>query len=117
MNNFENKVSVITGAAGGIGKALARKCLSKGMKVVLVDTDKNKLMACEKELSSFGSDLIALSLDISIESQVQTLANLTIEKFGSVHLLFNNAGIPGALGPVWQTPTKAIEDVLQVNLI
>lgn len=117
MNNYVNKVAVITGAANGIGKALAIKCLANQMKVVLVDVDKKKLFECEKELSAPDNELIALSLDISIESQVQELANITIQRFGSIHFLFNNAGIPGAVGPVWESSTKDIEDVLQVNLM
>ncbi len=110
-------MAVITGAASGIGKALAMKCLKLGIKVVLADNNQNKLKQCKDELKNFNNKILICQTDVSKEIEIIQLANLTIEKFGSVHFLFNNAGIPGALGPIWTQSTTDIEEVIQVNLM
>lgn len=118
MTEYNNKVAVITGAATGIGKAIAEKCLNQKMLVVLADVDKNKLESCEKELRKIeNSRILSVLTDVSHEEQVLSLAEKTIVEFGKVNLLFNNAGIAGPLGPLWTQTTASIEKVLRVNLL
>ncbi|HYK03294.1 MAG TPA: SDR family NAD(P)-dependent oxidoreductase [Thermoanaerobaculia bacterium] len=115
MKDFKGKVAVVTGAASGIGRALAERCAAEGMKVVLADVEARALARTAKELSDDGATLLAVPTDVSKASEVENLARRTIEAFGAVHLLFNNAGV-AQYGPVWEATVDDWEWVLGVNL-
>ncbi len=115
MREFKDKTAVITGAASGIGKALAGKCASEGMKVVLADIEGKPLYETEKALKESGADVIAVKTDVSDFKDIENLAQKTIGKFGAVHLLCNNAGVgPGGL--VWENSLQDWEWTIGVNL-
>ncbi len=117
MNNFEDNVAVITGAASGIGKALAEKCLERKMAVVLADINKEKLEAVEANLKkNKNSRIISVVTNIADENDIYRLAEKTVSEFGKINYLFNNAGIAGALGPIWEQGSASIEKVLRINL-
>ena len=115
MDSFANKVAVITGAASGIGRALAEKSAAEGMRVVLADVEDAALDRAVHELRDAGGEAIAVRTDVSKAADVQALADRTIEHYGSVHLLCNNAGVGGG-GLSWDTPLLDWEWVLGVNL-
>jgi NAD(P)-dependent dehydrogenase (short-subunit alcohol dehydrogenase family) len=115
MKQFENKVAVITGAASGFGKAFAAYGATLGMKLVLADIQQDALDATVSELRSRGAEVIGVRTDVSLAREVQTLADITMRAFGTVNLLFNNAGV-GAGGFVWENTEKDWEWVLGVNL-
>jgi NAD(P)-dependent dehydrogenase (short-subunit alcohol dehydrogenase family) len=115
MNDFQDKVAVVTGAASGIGRGLAERCAREGMKVVLADVDEPALQATAQEIQKGGGQVLAVRTDVSRFDQVEALADKTIEAFGAVHLLFNNAGV-GAGALTWQTTIKDWHWVLGVNL-
>jgi NAD(P)-dependent dehydrogenase (short-subunit alcohol dehydrogenase family) len=119
MKDFKGKVAVITGAASGIGRGLAEHCAKEGMKVVLADIEDARLKDTEKALKSDGADVLAIKTDVSKLQDVEALAQKTIDIFGGVHLLFNNAGVsPGSnIGrPLWENTFSDWEWVLGVNL-
>lgn len=93
MKEFKNKVAVITGAASGIGRGLAERAAREGMKVVLADVEETALAQTEKALRALGATVLAVRTDVSKESEVKELARRTLDTFGSVHLLCNNAGV------------------------
>ena len=93
MKEFKDKVAVITGAASGIGYALAERCIKEGMKVVLADIDEKYLRRAHRKLEKIGGTFITLVTDVSKASDVEALAKKTLETYGAVHMLFNNAGI------------------------
>ena len=99
MKEFKDKVAVITGAASGIGRGLAERCIAEGMKVVLADVEKEELAKTEKALRAGNGDVISVLTDVSRIDEVKHLAERTTDAFGAVHLLFNNAGV-GAGGMV-----------------
>ncbi|MDP2920276.1 MAG: SDR family NAD(P)-dependent oxidoreductase [Dehalococcoidia bacterium] len=115
LREFEGKVAVITGAAGGIGRGLAEKSVTEGMKVVLADVEEAALRKTEAELRARGGDVIAVLTDVSRPEQVQHLAEQTLKTFGAVHLLCNNAGV-GAGGLVREHTLADWQWVLGVNL-
>ncbi|MCM3144730.1 SDR family NAD(P)-dependent oxidoreductase [Brevibacillus sp. MER 51] len=115
MNQFENKVAVITGAASGIGRALAMRCADEQMKVVLADVEVAALQRVEQELKTAGATVLAVVTDVSKETDIQTLAQKTLDSFGSVHLLFNNAGVGGG-STIWQSTLADWQWVMNVNL-
>ena len=115
MVGLKNKVAVITGAASGIGSAIAERCAYEGMKVVLADIDEESLASTERVLKSTGVNTLSVICDVSKESDICSLAEKTLEAFGEVHLLFNNAGV--ATGTVlWENTAADWRWVLGVNL-
>ncbi|WP_101757387.1 SDR family NAD(P)-dependent oxidoreductase [Oceanicoccus sp. KOV_DT_Chl] len=115
MKTFNNKVAVITGAASGIGLGLARHAAKLGMKLVIVDIEELPLTNAQRELEALGVEVLAMKTDVSDAEQMDQLANETIKRFGTVHLLFNNAGVGGG-GAIWELDTDYWEWVLGVNL-
>jgi NAD(P)-dependent dehydrogenase (short-subunit alcohol dehydrogenase family) len=115
MNNFNDKVAVITGAASGIGRAIAFRCASEGMKVVLSDIEQPALDQAEQELRATGATVLAVRTDVSKASEVEALAQKTLNTFGAAHLLFNNAGV-GAGSTVWESSLADWQWVIGVNL-
>ncbi len=115
MQQFRDKVAVITGAASGIGRSLAERCAQEGMKVVLADVEEAALAQAAQELSAGGANLLAVRTDVSRPGDVEALARQTLEAFGAVHLLVNNAGV-GAGGTIWDSTLADWEWVIGVNL-
>lgn len=115
MKEFQNKVAVITGAASGIGLGLAERCAEEGMKIVLADIDEKGLNRIERRLKREGATVLAVVTDVSKPNDIETLAQKTLDSFGKVHLLFNNAGV--ALPRLtWEYDLKDWDFVLGVNL-
>jgi NADP-dependent 3-hydroxy acid dehydrogenase YdfG len=115
MQEFKNKTAVITGAADGIGKAIARQAAALGMKLVLADIDQKRLDEIVAELSANGSEAVGMRVDVANPEQVNSLAELAFNRFGAVHLLVNNAGVALAKN-AWETTQKDWEWVMGVNL-
>ncbi len=99
MKDFKGKVAVITGAAHGIGHALAKEAAMKGMNLVLADIDYEYLKKVEEEVAEIGAEVLSIKVDVTEFEQVKALGDKTIETFGKVDLFFNNAGVvvPGLL--------------------
>ena len=93
MKEFEDKVAVITGAASGIGRGIAERCAQEGMKLVLADVEETALAQTQQELQATGATTIAVQADVSKAEDVEALAQKALNSFGTVHLLFNNAGV------------------------
>ncbi len=115
MDDLEGKVAVVTGAASGIGRAMADRWATEGMKVVLADVEEGPLDAARDELDAGGADVLAVRTDVSDAAQVDALAAATLEHFGAVHLVCNNAGVGGG-GPIWEAELEDWKWVLGVNL-
>lgn len=115
MKNFQNNVAVITGGASGLGKEFAKTSASLGMKLVLADIQQDALDKTVAEFRAQGTEVIGLRVDIAKERDVQALADLAINTFGKVSLLFNNAGVTAG-GLVWENSDKDWEWILGVNL-
>ena len=108
-------VAVITGGASGIGLAVAERLRERGMRLVLADIDEPKLRAVESRLTEAGHDVAGVICDTSSSASMTALAEATLERFGAVHLLFNNAGIAG-VGDAWGGPLDLWERVIGINL-
>jgi NAD(P)-dependent dehydrogenase (short-subunit alcohol dehydrogenase family) len=116
MKEFKDKVAVVTGAASGIGRGIAERCVREGMKVVLADIDEANLVKAETELkTTSGATVLGVKKDVSKRSDVELLAQKALHAFGRVHLLFNNAGV-GAGGAPWEATWNDWEWVIGVNL-
>lgn len=115
MERFKDRVAVITGAASGFGREFARIGAKRGMKLVLADVQMEALEQVRAELDGQGAQVLAMRCDVRQGEQVQALANACMQRFGAVHLVFNNAGV-GAGGLVWENTQADWEWVLGVNL-
>ncbi len=115
MKEFQGKVAVITGAASGIGRALAEKSAQEGMKVVLADIEEQALMRISQELEAAGASVLAVQTDVSKAGDVEALAQKAFDIYGAVHLLFNNAGV-GAGTIIWESTLADWEWTMGVNL-
>jgi NAD(P)-dependent dehydrogenase (short-subunit alcohol dehydrogenase family) len=108
-------VAVITGGASGIGRAVARRAASEGMKVVIADIEEGALKEAESELTDQGADAIAVTTDVSDAASVRGLLDKALGQHGAVHLVHNNAGVGGG-GPIWEVPEQDWQWIMGVNL-
>ena len=115
MKEFKNKVAVITGAASGIGVGLAERCAEEGMKIVIADIDEKGLKRLERRLTRAGATVLVVVTDVSKPDQIEALAQKTLESFGKVHILFNNAGV-AMPNLTWEYKLEDWDFVLGVNL-
>jgi NAD(P)-dependent dehydrogenase (short-subunit alcohol dehydrogenase family) len=115
MKELNGKVAVVTGGASGIGRAMAERFAAEGMKVVLADIEEGALTRAESEMRAKGAAVASKRTDVSRGEDVEALAAFTIDKFGAVHVVCNNAGV-GVGGVTWQQTVKDWEWVLGVNL-
>ncbi|MEO8541900.1 MAG: SDR family NAD(P)-dependent oxidoreductase [bacterium] len=115
MQQFKDRVAVVTGAASGIGLAMAQRFGAEGMRVVLADIENNALQAAAATLKAKGVPVLAHVLDVSKPDQVEGLAKATYEAFGAVHVVCNNAGVE-VIGAAWEHTLADWEWVIGVNL-
>jgi NAD(P)-dependent dehydrogenase (short-subunit alcohol dehydrogenase family) len=108
-------VAVVTGAASGIGLALADAFAASGCSVVLADVETGALDAAERRIAATGAETLAVTTDVSRREQVEALAARTIERFGHVNVVCNNAGVAGG-GDPWFGGVESWEWVIGVNL-
>ena len=117
--NLMDKTAVITGAANGIGLAIAERLLKAGMKVVIADIDPNSIDKQVSRLKSEGYPVEGKVTDVTSESSVRELAEFTISKFGNIHILCNNAGIGGGAADdksLWEASISDWKWVLDINV-
>ncbi len=117
MQDLGGKIAVVTGGGGGIGRALGERFLAEGMKVALADIDEPLLQATVADLSAEYDDVIGVATDVSQLESVEHLRDATLDRFGAVHLVCNNAGIPsGSDGALWQHHVNDWRWAVDVNV-
>src|SRR5262245_20948847 len=118
MQGFEGKTAVITGAASGIGRALADRFAKARMQVVLADIQKDALDRAVSEMEERQHRVIGVVANTMVRESVQALADRAIAEFGKVHVLCNNAGIfssAGGMKASWEVPDADWQWVMGVN--
>ncbi|CAM2152441.1 SDR family oxidoreductase [Pararobbsia alpina] len=116
MQDFAGKVAVITGAGSGFGREFARIGTRLGMRLVLADVQKDALDETYAEVTAAGADAVLQRTDVSSASDIDALARMTVDTFGAPHLVFNNAGVGGSGGLLWENTDRDWSWVLGVNL-
>jgi NAD(P)-dependent dehydrogenase (short-subunit alcohol dehydrogenase family) len=116
ITDFKNKTAVLTGAGSGFGLECARIGAKLGMNLVLADVQQDALDAATAELQAAGAAVLAMRVDVSNASEMETLGAATLARFGAPHFVFNNAGV-GSGGLIWENTVKDWEWVLGVNLM
>lgn len=115
LKDFKGKVAVVTGAASGIGKALCERAAREGMHVVMADVEQDMLRASSTDIEGLGAEVLAVRTDVSQPDDLSKLAEETLERFGKVHVLCNNAGV-FAGGLTWDAIGTDWEWVMGVNV-
>ena len=116
MKEFKGKVLVITGGGSGIGEAIAKEGALRGMKVVINDIDAPAVDRVVAELRAMGAEAVGQKADISLLENVQALLKLTMDTYGQVDMLVNNAGV-SVSGPIWEIPTQDVKWITEVNMM
>jgi NAD(P)-dependent dehydrogenase (short-subunit alcohol dehydrogenase family) len=117
MRELEGRVAVVTGAASGIGRGMARAFASQGMRLVLSDVEAGRLEAVGEELRGAGREAIEVVTDVSDPGSVDALAARAYDQYGAAHVLCNNAGVLNDNVPTWESSVEEWEWVLGVNLM
>ena len=113
---FEGKVIVITGGAGGIGRATAVRFASEGAQVVVVDLPQAPLDEAVAAVEQAGGTALAVGADVTQAAEVERYAAEAVRRYGGVDYLFNNAGIEGFIGSLVDYPEDVFDRVLAVNV-
>lgn len=118
MNQIDltNRVAVVTGGARGIGYAVADRMLRSGAAVCLWDVDSDAVKNAESRLACLGR-VTSIALDLSREEHVDDAARRTVEQYGRLEILINNAGITGGNAPTWELEPSVWRRVVEVNLV
>jgi NAD(P)-dependent dehydrogenase (short-subunit alcohol dehydrogenase family) len=117
MGRLDGKVALITGAASGMGRVAAGLFASEGAKVVLADVLDADTESAAGEIRSAGGDAHAVHADVSNASDCEAMVGAAVERFGSLDVLYNNAGIfPGDDGSVTETSEATWDRVMNINL-
>lgn len=115
MKRLENKVAIITGGAGSIGKITAQLFLNEGAKVFLVDISEEALKKTAEELGG-GNNIGYAAADVTKSADVEKYATAAEKKFGKIDVFFNNAGIEGVVKPITEYPEEIFDKVIAVNV-
>jgi NAD(P)-dependent dehydrogenase (short-subunit alcohol dehydrogenase family) len=116
MNRLKDKVAIVTGSAGGIGEATARLFASEGAGVAIVDIKDEDGKRVAGDIQAEGETADYWHLDISQEKDVEKVFADIVAKYGKLHILVNNAGIPGYRKPAHETSTEEWDRVMNTNL-
>ena len=118
MRTLEGRVAVVTGGAGGLGRAMGERFVSAGMKVVLADVQAEPLARTVAECREAGMDIIGVPTDVTNYASVEALRDATLSAFGAVHVVCNNAGIgAGAEGRMWEHELNDWKWAIGVNVM
>ncbi len=113
---FENKVSLVTGGAAGIGKAIALSFAKEGAKVVVSDVNVEKGEETVRLIKETGSEAIFIKADVSKSSDVENLILKTVDTYGSLDFAVNNAGVEGNQAPTSESTEENWDFIINVNL-
>jgi NAD(P)-dependent dehydrogenase (short-subunit alcohol dehydrogenase family) len=116
MRDLERRTAVITGAASGLGLAMAKRFARAGMNIVLGDIEDAALAAASEQIRALGAQALPVHVDVSQAQSVEALADAAQARFGDVHLVCNNAGVGGLRRRAWEADLRDWQWVLGVNL-
>ncbi|MDR7075742.1 NAD(P)-dependent dehydrogenase (short-subunit alcohol dehydrogenase family) [Neobacillus niacini] len=114
--NFTNKVAIVTGGGGGIGRAASLKIAAGGAKVVIVDLQEESGMNVVNEINEDGGEAIFIKTDVTKEEDVKNYVHVTIDRYSKIDILLNNAGWLGEVVPIVDYPVDVFDRVMDINV-
>lgn len=114
---LQGRAALVTGGSQGIGKAIVARLLEEGARVTLCARNSDDVAAAASELAGVGPDLLAVSADVTDPDHVARVVAATLERFGRIDILVNNAAILGPIGLAWENEPSEWQQAVQVNLI
>ena len=111
--DLDGRFAVVTGGAQGFGKAIAERFVQSGAKVAIWDRD---IALAEKTAKALGDNVVAIACDVGDPASVAAARERTLERFGRIDILINNAGIAGAIAKTWETDVEDWRKVMRINL-
>lgn len=114
VNELDGKVAIVTGGASGIGRGIAERFVAEGARVVIADVEVD---LGEEVAAAFGADALFLRTDVSDPDQVATLVATTVEKFGGLHVMVNNAAVSSPLRWLLDDDLADFHKVMGVNVL
>jgi NAD(P)-dependent dehydrogenase (short-subunit alcohol dehydrogenase family) len=115
MNKLENKVSIVTGAGAGMGKAIALLFAAEGSKVVATDINQKRLDELANEIKEKGGELITLIANMAKEEDIENMIKVAVTNYGTLDILVNNAGIMDNFQPVAEVENSMMEKIMKIN--
>jgi NAD(P)-dependent dehydrogenase (short-subunit alcohol dehydrogenase family) len=115
-SSIEGKVALITGGSTGIGLATALRFAKEGAKVAIANTSVERGSAAVRTIQDAGGDAIFIQTDVSDPEQVKTLVAKVVDHYGQLNFAFNNAGVPGEMGPIHASSVENFDRIVNVNL-
>ncbi|SOC25334.1 short subunit dehydrogenase [Ureibacillus xyleni] len=116
MSEFENKIAIVTGAAGGIGEEICDVLAGQGIHVVMADKSPNLELIYENFKTKYPENKgFAVTLDLTQESEVENLVNQTVERLGRLDIMVNNAGVIQSMQAITELPLEVVNFVMDVN--
>jgi NAD(P)-dependent dehydrogenase (short-subunit alcohol dehydrogenase family) len=112
---LDGKIAVVTGAAGVIGSATLRLLSERGARIVAIDRREHDLQGVVKDLPA-SADALAIAADVTSEDEVADYVRAAIDKFGTIDVFYNNAGIEGDIAPITKYSLETFRRVIDVNV-
>lgn len=112
---LNGKVAVITGSGRGLGRSIALALAAEGARLVLAARTESELNAVRDKVKALGAEAIVVPTDVADPQQIENLAKVTLDTFGTVDIVINNAGTGTVLGPVQDTSLEYWESMMNVN--
>jgi len=116
MKKLENKVSIVTGAGAGMGKAIALLFAAEGSKVVATDVNQSRLDELKNEIKKEGGEVTTLIANIANEEDIENMIKVAVDTYGTLDILVNNAGIMDNFQPVGEVENSMWEKVMKINV-
>jgi NAD(P)-dependent dehydrogenase (short-subunit alcohol dehydrogenase family) len=113
---LDGRIAVVTGAAGVIGSATIRLLAERGARIVAVDRKREQLEAATRELPA-TAEALAVTADVTDEDEVADYVRAAVDRFGTIDVFYNNAGIEGEVKPITQYSLEAFRRVIDVNVV
>lgn len=113
---LDDRVAIVTGAAGGIGRATALRLAAEGARIVASDLKDAPLDETARAVEQAGGEIVGVEHDVTRADHWQRVVSEATARFGGVDLLVNNAGIEGAIAPIEQSPEDVFDRVMAVNV-
>jgi len=112
---LENKVAIVTGANRGLGKAACLRFVSEGAKVVVANRNEDEGKAVVEEIKAKGGEAIFVKTDVSNEEDIKNYVQMALDTYGKIDILFNNAGVEGAVCPTAEYSIEAFDQIMAIN--